>query len=147
MSRRLPLAGVGLWWALLGLSTSGPAAASFSTAPQIGQGSISSAVLAPPTAVSATGGCQTLIVGPQMTLAWTATTSTYATAYKVLRSTTTGGPYTMIATVAGGSTTGYTDTTVSGLGATYYYVVESSYSNWTSVNSAQAKGTTPVLCL
>ncbi len=67
----------------------------------------------------------------QVLLSWNA--STGATSYNVGRSTTSGGPYTTIAT---GSDISYTDTTVSN-GTTYYYVVSASASGATSANSAQ----------
>jgi chitodextrinase len=58
--------------------------------------------------------------GPQVNLAWSAQTN--ATGYNVLRSSTSGGPYTLIGTT---SVTGYRDGN-DGLvaGDTYYYVVQ-----------------------
>ena len=53
----------------------------------------------------------------QVGLTWSG--SAGATSYKVKRSTTSGGPYT---TVASPTTTSYTDTGLSN-GTTYYYVV------------------------
>src|SRR5205085_3901848 len=53
----------------------------------------------------------------QVTLNWT--TPIGATNYNVKRATTSGGPYTIIASA---TMTGYTDTTVTN-GITYYYVV------------------------
>ena len=88
----------------------------------------STATLAPPTGVTATGGAS-------ITLNWTATTSTYATGYNVLRGTASGGPYTQIAQVTPRTTTTYPDTPAVG---TYYYVLQSYVQNWLSVNSNQA---------
>ena len=53
----------------------------------------------------------------QVTLAWSA--SSGATSYNVKRSTTSGGPYTTIASPA---TPGYTNTGLTN-GTTYFYVV------------------------
>lgn len=77
------------------------------------------------------------VSGPLLvkTLTWTATVDTRATGYLVFRSTTNGGPYTQIATVTPRTTTTYVDVVV-GLG-TRYYVVQSYYGSWTSVNSNQ----------
>src|SRR5262245_36565707 len=72
----------------------------------------------------------------RVNLTWTATVDTRATGYLVLRSTTNGGPYTQVATVAGASTTSYQDTVP--LPGLYYYVLETYIGNWTSPNSNQA---------
>src|SRR5439155_12720977 len=72
---------------------------------------------AAPANVTATAG------NGQVTLGWNA--SGGATSYNVKRSTTSGGPY---STVASPTTTGYTDTGLTN-GTTYYYVVS-------AVNSA-----------
>jgi fibronectin type 3 domain-containing protein len=66
------------------------------------------------------------VVNHQVTLNWTASSSTVS-GYNVYRGTTTGGPYTIVnsSLVAG---TNYVDTTVTS-GTTYYYVT-------TAVNSS-----------
>jgi fibronectin type 3 domain-containing protein len=68
----------------------------------------------------------------QVSLSWTA--STGATSYNLQRSTTSGGPYTQIATP---STNSYTDTGLTN-GATYYYVVSAVNASGQSANSNQA---------
>src|SRR5919109_3237603 len=83
-----------------------------------------------PTNLTATAG------NAQVSLSWTI--SDGATSYNVLRSTSSGGPYTQIA--GGVSTTSYTDTTVSN-GTTYFYVVQAVSSGGTSGNSNQAIST------
>lgn len=77
------------------------------------------------------------VTGPLLvkTLTWTATVDTRATGYLVFRSTTSGGPYTQVADVTPATTTVYVDVVV-GLG-TRYYVVQSYFGSWTSVNSNQ----------
>jgi subtilisin-like proprotein convertase family protein len=84
-----------------------------------------------PTGVSATAASQT-----QVNVAWSA--SGGATSYNVLRSTTSGGPYSSVGTSA---TTSFSD---SGLtcNTTYYYVVQASNGTCASANSAQASATT-----
>ena len=89
----------------------------------------STEILDPPTNLDVTG---PLLV---KTLTWTATVDTRATGYLVFRSTTSGGPYTQVADVTPRTTTIYVDVVV-GLG-TRYYVVQSYYGSWTSVNSNQ----------
>ncbi len=80
-------------------------------------------------------------------LSWGAVSG--ATGYKVLRSTTSGGPYTQIAT--GVTATTYTDSTVTN-GTTYYYVVtalnvagESAYFNEASATPKKADAGNAIL--
>ena len=85
---------------------------------------------AAPTGLTATAG------NAQVSLSWTA--SNGATSYNVYRSTTSGGPYTQIAT--GVTTTSYTDTSVVN-GTMYYYVVTAVNANGESGDSNQASAT------
>lgn len=80
---------------------------------------------AAPTNLAATAG------NTQVSLSWTA--STGATVYHVKRATTSGGPY---STVASPTTTTYTDTTVSN-GTTYYYVVSAASTAGEGPNSTE----------
>ncbi|MFL6233355.1 MAG: hypothetical protein ACJ76N_09500 [Thermoanaerobaculia bacterium] len=84
-----------------------------------------------PTGVATSGATQT-----GMTVSWTAVSG--ATSYKILRSTTSGGPYTQVGT---STTTSFAD---SGLtcNTSYFYVVRSSNGTCDSANSAQGSGTT-----
>ena len=75
----------------------------------------------------------------KINLRWTQSTSSGVTQNKVYRSTTSGGPYSLLATLS--ATTTYSDSNV-GAGQTYYYVItavngggQSGYSN-----QASAKG-------
>ncbi|MBP1643897.1 MAG: uncharacterized protein H6Q03_2566, partial [Acidobacteria bacterium] len=61
-----------------------------------------------------------------------------ATSYKILRSATSGGPYTQVGT---STTTSFADTGLT-CSTTYYYVVRSSNGSCDSGNSAQASATT-----
>src|SRR5205823_1097769 len=82
-----------------------------------------------PTNLTATAG------NGQVGLSWSA--SSGATSYNVKRSTTSGGPYTSIASP---TTTSYTDTGVTN-GTTYYYVVSAVNTAGESANSSQVSAT------
>ncbi|GMK37672.1 hypothetical protein PCCS19_07260 [Paenibacillus sp. CCS19] len=84
-------------------------------------------VPAAPASLTATAG------NAQATLAWTA--SNGATSYNVKRATTSGGPYTTVATGVAGLS--YTNTGLTN-GTTYYYVVSAVNSAGESANSAPA---------
>jgi hypothetical protein len=86
-----------------------------------------------PTGLSATGGNE------QVSLQWNP--SLGATSYNLERSTTNGGPYQIIATLAG---TAFTDTSVT-LETTYYYVVSAVNGAGGSATSAQASATPVIL--
>ena len=88
-------------------------------------------MIAPPTPTgltTTTGNARTLLV-------WTAAAG--ATAYKVNRAQTNGGPYRLLATV---STQQFLDTTAAN-GTTYYYVVSAANPAGNSANSAQVAAT------
>ncbi len=87
-------------------------------------------VLDPPTSINATAA-----LGLVVTLTWTATVDTRATGYRVLRSTSSGGPYTLLATVTPRTTTTYVDLPL--IPGTYFYVLRTYFGPWTSVNSNQ----------
>jgi subtilisin-like proprotein convertase family protein len=84
----------------------------------------------PPTGVTATAASAS-----QINVSWTA--SAGATSYNILRSTTSGGPYTQVGTSA---TTSFADSGLS-CNTTYYYVVQA-VGACASGNSAQASATT-----
>ena len=93
-----------------------------------------------PTAPTAPSGLSsTAISASQINLAWTDNSSN-ETGFIVARSTTSGGPYTDVATVGAG-VTAYSNT---GLNAStpYYYVVRATNAGGSSANSAQATATT-----
>ena len=72
----------------------------------------------------------------QASLSWTA--SSGATSYNVKRATSSGGPYTTVA--SGITATSYTNTGLSS-GTTYYYVVSAVNANGESANSSEASAT------
>jgi hypothetical protein len=119
---------------LLALVATSPAWASFKSAPAAVSHSISTGTLAAPTGLAAT--CSLSGTSTNVSLTWTATVSTIATGYVVLRGTTTGGPYSQIGTTVGINSTSFTDT-IAPL-ATQYYVVKASRNLWTSAISNQA---------
>jgi hypothetical protein len=86
---------------------------------------------AAPTGLTATAASQS-----QINLSWSAASG--ATSYTVLRSTTSGGPYSSVGTSA---TTSFSNTGLS-CNTTYYYVVTASNGSCSSGNSAQASATT-----
>jgi fibronectin type 3 domain-containing protein len=86
----------------------------------------------PPTGVTASPG------NAQVTVSWSATSG--ATSYNVKRATTSGGPYT---TVASPTSTSYTDTGLTN-GTTYYYIVTAVNSAGESANSSEVSATPQV---
>lgn len=96
---------------------------------------VGTATFAAPTGVSASVQSN----GGTVRVAWTATSSTWATGHRVYRATNAGGPYSLIQQIAGRTTVTYDD--MPGVG-TFFYVVRGYYdangANWTSVDSAQA---------
>ncbi|MCI0347126.1 MAG: fibronectin type III domain-containing protein [Chloroflexi bacterium] len=88
----------------------------------------STETLDPPTNLNATAALFLTV-----NLTWTATVDVRATGYEVLRSTTSGSGYAVIATVTPRTSTAYTDLPL--VPGTYYYVLRSYYDSWTSVNS------------
>ncbi len=94
---------------------------------------------APPTGLTANpGSCGSGTI----TLSWNA--SSGATSYNVLRSTTSGGPYSTIA--PGVTGTSYVDSGRTA-GVTYYYVVQAVNANGASANSSQASAVGPNACV
>jgi hypothetical protein len=85
-----------------------------------------------------------LIIGPEVTVSWTHSTSSGITGYEILRKS--GSTYQPYASVSS-SATQYVDTGVSGINTSYSYEIETVTTNGTSGPSASASGTTPPLCL
>ncbi|MCP3975658.1 MAG: signal peptidase I [bacterium] len=88
-------------------------------------------VLTAPGKISASGGAS-------ITIEWAATTDTYATGHRVLRATSSGGPYSQIAQITPRTTTTYVDSPAPG---TYYYVVRAYYLGWESTDSSEVTAT------
>jgi hypothetical protein len=97
-----------------------------------------------PSGLTATGGCQVLVIGPEMTLTWTASPTTRVSGYEILRGPNQNS-LSPLASVNGRTTVTYTDTTVSGIGTTYWYEVEAVAGGSTAASAAASGKTT--LCL
>jgi endo-1,4-beta-xylanase len=97
--------------------------------------SMLSALGAPPPPLPAPTGLAATAGNAQVQLIWNPVTG--ATGYNVKRATTSGGPYTTIATVTG---TSFTDTGRTN-GTTYFYVVSAFNANGESANSSQVSAT------
>jgi hypothetical protein len=106
----------------------GETAGTFSDQAQVGGNTFTLDTLDPPTGLTATGGASVV-------LDWTPTVDTYASGHRVLRSATSGGPYSQIAEVTPRATTAYDDCPGAG---TYYYVARAFYQNWQSLNGNEA---------
>lgn len=122
--------------ALGGIGRAGAVLTDVSTIPD---NSFATVDLVPPGNVTATFDCGTLGLGKGTLVDWDAVSD--AEGYEVARSTTSGGPYSTVATVDA-STTEYFDENVEN-STTYYYVVRSTASGWLSEDSAEASETTP----
>jgi hypothetical protein len=119
-----------------------PVSATWQSSQSGGPQTVSAGTLEPPTGTAA---CVQLLP-TRVRVTWTATPSSFADGYEVLRSTTDGGPYASVGTVSGQATTTFTDTTATSL-TTYYYVVRATRHLWRSVDSVQASATVPLsLC-
>lgn len=102
--------------------------------------------LAAPSGLSASP--QTLVC--RINLSWTATSTTWASGHKVYRSTSSGGPFALIATVSPRTTTTYADQDATlSAGVTYYYQIRAYYSTttWLSAWSNTASAAGPAPCL
>lgn len=102
-------------------------------------GEFSTAVLQPPTSLSASGGTCEADQHDSIVLSWTPSSSSWAEGYEVLRSTD-GSTYTLIATLAGVQTDTYTDSPLA-FSTTYYYRIRTVKAEWTS-QPAEVSGTT-----
>ncbi len=102
--------------------------------------------LQPATAPAATAGTCSTVTGDRTVLTWTATTSTWASGYEIARSTTAGGPYTVIATVSGVGTTTYNDGPLA-FSTTYYYAIRATKHQWRSADATVSRKTKSSLCI
>jgi len=97
-----------------------------------GAQSVTSASLSPASALG--GSCNS----GTASLHWTATPSTFADGYEILRGTASGGPYTHLASVSGRTTVTYNDSTIGSSGSKYY-VVKATKGNWRSASTSQVR--------
>lgn len=117
-----------------------PALAEWSTSTTKNQ-TVTMGTVAAPSGLAAANGACVARTSWFVDLSWTATPTTFADGYEILRSTTAGGPYTPLGTVNGRTTTTFIDTTPTS-NTTYFYVVQAKRSLWRSPDSNQATVTT-----
>ena len=125
---------------LTALLLAGGALSSWSTTASGGGMTLVTATLDAPTTVQVHETC-TKNVSTVETVSWTAAASPAVAGYSIYRSGKSGGPYTLLGTVTGRTTTSYADTTATWKTA-YYYVLRSTRGAWTSPASAEASITT-----
>jgi hypothetical protein len=115
--------------AMLLFAPSGPGAPSsgaYFNAVEAATAGMASDTLQPPTAMTASG-------GSSATLGWTPSADAYASGYRVLSATASGGAYTEIGTATPIAATGYVDSpTVDG---TYWYKARTFFGNWLSADA------------
>jgi len=97
----------------------------------------------PPTGLSLTATCTSFEIGPEITLEWTDSTSSWVTGYEILRSSD-GSDYSPVGDVEAGATT-YSDSSGLWLDTSYWYEVEA-LSPEGSATSAPAQTVTPITC-
>lgn len=105
------------------------------TASAVASQDLATALLLPPTDVTTAAGTCEAGASDGAIVSWTPPTATQATAYEVLRATSSGGPYAVVGTATGSSASSYAD---SGLAfdSVYYYRLRSVVGGWQSANSA-----------
>ena len=136
-SARLRLLVVAFVAASLGIATGAPLSTlAYLTDTDSSSLSVGTDTLDPPTSLAATG-------GSSASLTWIASVDTYASGYEIWRSTVSGSGYALVGSVTPGSATSGTDNP--GSIGTFYYVLESVFQNWRSVNSNQASATITIL--
>lgn len=128
------------------VSVASVASAAFTSATTAGA-TYASGALSPASAPTTSNGPCTVLSSASIRVGWTASPSAWASGYEVLRSTSSGGPYSTIATVAGVGTVTYLNGSLP-FSTTYYYVVRATKGTWRSAQTAQVSRTTPsFLCL
>jgi len=117
---------------------------------------VSTGTVAPPSGVTAVATCKGKSgggkggaggggggsAGSYVTVSWTASPSSFVSAYNVLRATSGGTP-TVLATNVSGTT--WTDTSIAGT-TTYAYTVQSAYRGWTASSATPGTVTTAQAC-
>jgi hypothetical protein len=84
---------------------------------------------------------------PEIEVAWSATSSSYASAYAVERATASAGPYTSVSSVPIGETA-YTDKSASlAYSSTYYYRVSAVYHSWNASSTSGSVRTLSKFCV
>jgi len=110
-----------------GTSLTSGALAVFTDGSGVGASSFAAGALQPPSSVTATSGTSII-------LSWNTAPSLNGAGYHILRSATSGGPYSQVGLVTPATANSFTDSPSAG---TYYYVVRSYFQNWDSSNTTQ----------
>lgn len=137
--RRRLLVAVTFLVASFGLATA-TAFAQFANADSVSH-TLGTAVLEPPTDPAVGHGECTVGLAASVVVTWTPTTSTWAAGYEVLRSLLSNGPFTVVASVPGGSSSSYHDTLLPFV-TPYYYQVRATKEGWRSAPTAAVNITT-----
>ncbi len=102
---------------------------------------LATATLDAPTAPGTSPGTCTSSVGDAIVVTWTGSTSAAAAGYEILRSTVSGGPYSVVGTVGGSPTESYADSSLA-FSTTYHYVIRTVRESWRSDGTAEVSRTT-----
>jgi hypothetical protein len=133
-------------FAAAALASAQVALAVFDKAASGGPLTVKTATLSPPGGVSATQVNCRNNKPVEIEVAWSATSSGYATSYTVERATAGGGPYTALSSVEIGKTS-YTDSSGSlAYSTTYYYRVSAVYRSWSATSTSASVKTLSRLC-
>lgn len=132
------------WLTILFLMGTVPALATFGSGRTVIANDFSTATLQSATALLGAGSCDGAGTA-KATLDWTPSASSFADGYDIYRGLAIGGPYTKIAHVPGGSASGHVDPSLS-VSASYFYVIQATAINWTSIDSNERRVDTPGPC-
>jgi len=105
---------------------------------------LSTDALAAPTGLALSPGSCSVGSQDRINLNWTATTSGWADSQEVMRSTTSGGPYTSVASLAPPANS-FTNSNLS-FNTTYYYVIRATKEQWTADSAEKSLRTRNSLC-
>lgn len=114
---------------------SAPVALGLFTSSQAGgPQTISAGTIAAPSNVAAAQASCRVNKSPEVTVTWTASSTSYVTGYKVERATASGGPYAVVGSVSAGKTS-YTDGESLGYSTVYYYRVSAFDGEWSATSA------------
>lgn len=101
---------------------------------------LSTGTLEAPTSPATAAGTCLILVGDEIVVTWTATTSLKADGYEILRAVGSGA-YSTRALLTGGTTQSFTDSTLS-FSTQYHYIVKAKKESWRSEGIAPVSRTT-----
>jgi hypothetical protein len=144
-SRRLASYAVPVVLATVVLACTSMAFARFTRSAEGGPETVSSAILSPASKVVAAQVNCRANKAVEVSVAWTASSSSYVASYAVERATGNGS-YTVVSSVLGGKTS-YTDTESLGYSTTYDYRVSAVYQAWSTSSTTTVVKTLTKGCL